>query len=199
MNFVYILILDTFHDYFELFNSYPSGVLVSPKLHPLGEAARISQFLAPRICQQQMFPTKGGYKIFILFQSKLSGLPGNTAFGNAKHFSQLPVEGIMIMAMHDGKHIAVPKDTGRISLMLDEPSQCPMHESTVSNLPVLAVLFTLVRQHTFMTPGTPPPILQRIELTHPQLSAAMWTDAFTFLLVVILTHGYLYYIHQFIF
>ena len=83
--------------------------------------------------------------------------------------------------------------------MFDEPSQCPVHESTVSNLPVLAVLFTLVRQHTFMTPGTPSPILQRIELTHPQLSAAMRTDTFTFLLVVILTHSYLYYIHQFIF
>lgn len=26
-----------------LFNSYPPGVLVSPKLHPLSEAARISQ------------------------------------------------------------------------------------------------------------------------------------------------------------
>lgn len=45
-----------------LFNSYSPGVLVSPKLHPLGEAARISQFLASRVCQQQMFPAKGGYK-----------------------------------------------------------------------------------------------------------------------------------------
>lgn len=52
-----------------LFNSYPPGVLVSPKLHPLGEAARISQFLASRVCQQQMFPAKGGYKTFVLFQS----------------------------------------------------------------------------------------------------------------------------------
>lgn len=59
-----------------LFNSYPPGVLVSPKLHPLGEAARISQFLASRVCQQQMFPAKGGYKTFVLFQSHLSGLPG---------------------------------------------------------------------------------------------------------------------------
>lgn len=83
--------------------------------------------------------------------------------------------------------------------MLDEPSQCPVHESTVSNLPVLAVLFTLVHQHTFMTPGTPSPILQRIELTHPQLSAAMRTDTFTFLLVVIFTHSCLCCIHQFIF
>ena len=58
-----------------LFNSYPPGVLVSPKLHPLGEAARISQFLASRVCQQQMFPAKGGYKTFVLFQSHLSGLP----------------------------------------------------------------------------------------------------------------------------
>ena len=149
-----------------LFNSYPPGVLVSPKLHPLGEAARISQFLASRVCQQQMFPAKGGYKTFVLFQSHLSGLPGDAAFGNTEHFSQLPVEGIVIVAPHDGKHITVPKDTGGISLMLDEPSQCPVHESTVSNLPVLAVLFTLVRQHTFMTPGTPSPILQRIELTH---------------------------------
>lgn len=49
-----------------LFNSYPPGVLVSPKLHPLGEAARISQFLASRVCQQQMFPAKGGYKTFVL-------------------------------------------------------------------------------------------------------------------------------------
>ena len=45
-----------------LFNSYSPGVLVSPKLHPLGEAAWISQFLASRVCQQQMFPAKGGYK-----------------------------------------------------------------------------------------------------------------------------------------
>ena len=134
-----------------LFNSYPPGVLVSPKLHPLGEAARISQFLASRVCQQQMFPAKGGYKTFVLFQSHFSGLPGDAAFGNTEHFSQLPVEGIVIVAPHDGKHITVPKDTGGISLMLDEPSQCPVHESTVSNLPVLAVLFTLVRQHTFMT------------------------------------------------
>ena len=123
-----------------LFNSYPPGVLVSPKLHPLGEAARISQFLASRVCQQQMFPAKGGYKTFVLFQSHLSGLPGDAAFGNTEHFSQLPVEGIVIVATHDGKHITVPKDTGGISLMLDEPSQCPVHESTVSNLPVLAVL-----------------------------------------------------------
>ena len=62
-----------------LFNSYPPGVLVSPKLHPLGEAARISQFLASRVCQQQMFPAKGGYKTFVLFQSHLSGLPGDAA------------------------------------------------------------------------------------------------------------------------
>ena len=116
-----------------LFNSYPPGVLVSPKLHPLGEAARISQFLASRVCQQQMFPAKGGYKTFVLFQSHLSGLPGDAAFGNTEHFSQLPVEGIVIVATHDGKHITVPKDTGGISLMLDEPSQCPVHESTVSN------------------------------------------------------------------
>lgn len=182
-----------------LFNSYSPGVLVSPKLHPLGEAAWISQFLASRVCQQQMFPAKGGYKTFVLFQSHFSGLPGDAAFGNTEHFSQLPVEGIVIVATHDGKHIAVPKDTGGISLMLDEPSQCPVHESTVSNLPVLAVLFTLVRQHTFMTLGTPSPILQRIELTHPQLSAAMRTDTFTFLLVVIFTHSCLCCIHQFIF
>ena len=52
-----------------LFNSYSPGVLVSPKLHPLGEAAWISQFLASRVCQQQMFPAKGGYKTFVLFQS----------------------------------------------------------------------------------------------------------------------------------
>lgn len=81
-----------------LFNSYPPGVLVSPKLHPLGEAARISQFLASRVCQQQMFPAKGGYKTFVLFQSHLSGLPGDAAFGNTEHFSQLPVEGIVIVA-----------------------------------------------------------------------------------------------------
>lgn len=92
-----------------LFNSYPPGVLVSPKLHPLGEAARISQFLASRVCQQQMFPAKGGYKTFVLFQSHLSGLPGDAAFGNTEHFSQLPVEGIVIVATHDGKHITVPK------------------------------------------------------------------------------------------
>lgn len=54
-----------------LFNSYPPGVLVSPKLHPLGEAARISQFLASRVCQQQMFPAKGGYKTFA-FSSPIS-------------------------------------------------------------------------------------------------------------------------------
>lgn len=88
-----------------LFNSYPPGVLVSPKLHPLGEAARISQFLASRVCQQQMFPAKGGYKTFVLFQSHLSGLPGDAAFGNTEHFSQLPVEGIVIVATHDGKHM----------------------------------------------------------------------------------------------
>ena len=75
-----------------LFNSNSSGILVSPKLHPLGEAAWISQFLTSRVCQQQMFPAKGGYKTFVLFQSHLPGLPGDAAFGNAEHFSQLRSE-----------------------------------------------------------------------------------------------------------
>ena len=167
-----------------LFNSYPPGVLVSPKLHPLGEAARISQFLTSRVCQQQMFPAKGGYKTFVLFQSHLSGLPGDTAFGNTEHFSQLPVEGIVIVATHDGKHIAVPEYTRRVAVMLHNPPLGPVHESTIGNLPGLTVPLPFVFQHTFMTPGTPASVLQRIKFTHPQLAAAMRTNTFTFLFVV---------------
>ena len=182
-----------------LFNSNSSGILVSPKLHPLGEAARISQFLTSRVCQQQMFPAKGGYKTFVLFQSHLPGLPGDAAFGNAEHFSQLPVEGIVIVATHNGKHIAVPEDTRRVAVMLHDPPLGSVHESTIGNLPGLTVPLPFVFQHTFMTPGISAPVLQRIKFTHPQLAAAMRTDAFTFLFVVILTHGCLCYIHQFIF
>mgnify|MGYP006897926729 CR=1 FL=1 len=174
-----------------LFNYYSSGVLVSPKLHPLGEAARISQFLTSRVCQQQMFPAKGGYKTFVLFQSHLSGLPGDTAFGNTEHFSQLPVEGIVIVATHDGKHIAVPEYTRRIAVMFHDTSLGPVHKSTVRNLPGLTVSLPFVFQHTFMAPRIPTAIFQGIELPYPQFTTAMWADTFTLLLVIIFTHGHI--------
>ena len=66
--------------------------------------------------------------------------------------------------------------------------RCPVHESTVSNLPVLAVLFTLVHQHTFMTPGTPSPFFNgwnHQSNFRPQCG----TDTLRFLLVVIFTHS----------
>lgn len=140
-----------------LFNSYSSGVLVSPKLHPFGEAARISQFLASCIRQQQVLTTNGSHELPALLQSHLPGLPGDTAFGNTEHFSKLPVEGIVIVATHDGKHIAVPEYTRRIAVMLHNSPLGPVHESTIGNLPGLTVPLPFVFQHTFMTPGIPAP------------------------------------------